>query len=197
MDQENKIRLASLADGPAISALFEAHLKEQAGFDDLSQVHPEFSAGKLLSLWLSSGNHKFFLAEAQGRVVGFIRLNINSGGQLLRVEPAKNDSLAQKLAPRRVLRKIFSFLLNAVSEPFETPPVFAPLRTGLIADLFILAEFRRQGLGSKLLAAALEWFSRNSLSEVLLQANTVNTPGINFWTRHGFTAFRQAMKKKL
>lgn len=59
-------------------------------------------------------------------------------------------------------------------------------KTAIVADFCIERSSRRQGLGSKLMTAALEWAGRNQVERVLAETQSKNHPAISFLQVHGF-----------
>lgn len=59
--------------------------------------------------------------------------------------------------------------------------------TAWIADLGVERRFRRMGVGSVLLAAALQWARGNALTRVVLETQSKNFPAISFAQKHGLT----------
>lgn len=57
---------------------------------------------------------------------------------------------------------------------------------GWIKDLAVTERYRRQGIGSGLVRAALRWARERGLSSVLLETQTKNYPAICFCRKHGF-----------
>ncbi len=57
---------------------------------------------------------------------------------------------------------------------------------GWIADFGVERRFRRTGVGSVLLAAALPWARDNGLQRVSLETQSKNYPAICFAQKHGF-----------
>lgn len=57
--------------------------------------------------------------------------------------------------------------------------------TGWIADLGVERRFRRMGVGSVLLAAAIQWARENRLQRVILEAQAKNYPAIRFAQKNG------------
>jgi ribosomal protein S18 acetylase RimI-like enzyme len=58
--------------------------------------------------------------------------------------------------------------------------------TGWIADFGVERRFRRTGVGTVLLAAALQWARSNNLQRVVLETQSKNHPAICFAQKHGF-----------
>ena len=57
--------------------------------------------------------------------------------------------------------------------------------TAWIADLGVERRFRRAGVGSVLLAAALQWGRAHDLQRVILETQSKNYPAISFAQKHG------------
>jgi GNAT superfamily N-acetyltransferase len=57
--------------------------------------------------------------------------------------------------------------------------------TGWIADLGVERRFRRTGVGTVLLAAALQWARANHLQRVILETQAKNFPAIRFAQKNG------------
>jgi ribosomal protein S18 acetylase RimI-like enzyme len=55
-----------------------------------------------------------------------------------------------------------------------------------ISNLVIEQRYRRQGLGSKLLKAAIQWAVERDIRQITLEAQTKNYPAISFAQKHGF-----------
>jgi ribosomal protein S18 acetylase RimI-like enzyme len=59
-------------------------------------------------------------------------------------------------------------------------------RTGWIKDMAVPKRYRRQGIGTTLLRAALRWARSHDLRAVMLETQTKNYPAICFFRKHGF-----------
>ena len=59
-------------------------------------------------------------------------------------------------------------------------------RSGYIITIDVLAEYRRQGVGPMLLAAAERQLGASGVREVALETATDNSPAIAFWQKHGY-----------
>lgn len=60
-------------------------------------------------------------------------------------------------------------------------------RTGWINDMAVSKAYRRQGIGTALLRAALRWAKDHELRAVMLETQTKNYPAISFYRKRGFT----------
>jgi GNAT superfamily N-acetyltransferase len=59
-------------------------------------------------------------------------------------------------------------------------------RYGFIEEMFITADYRRHGAGTKIVKAIIEWFKAEKLDMVELTVAAKNTVGYSFWKKHGF-----------
>ncbi len=84
----------------------------------------------------------------------------------------------------------------AVGRVTMLPPFFEHRYRGYIHDVYVTPQFRRHGVGRRLVDAVLQWLRQH---EVLLVELTVaaNNDAIAFWERLGFSVYMQQMKKDL
>lgn len=194
---ELRIRSADLTDLKVLTDLYEKLIREQTAFDQFHQLLPKPDFEKLVQGFLSGGNNQFFLAEQNGKILGFIRLNIYLGNNLERLRSSAPEPSWKRFTPRRIVRKILVRVLSWLEKPLETPPLLAQRRIGYIADLYVLPEARRQKIGSQLVDQALAWFKGKQIDLVYLQALSENQAGVQFWQKQGFSSFRYFMRKKI
>jgi GNAT superfamily N-acetyltransferase len=57
----------------------------------------------------------------------------------------------------------------------------------LVEDVFVKEEFRRQGIGKKLLETMKEWAASNGALRMQLVVDTPNNQAIDFYKKHGWT----------
>jgi GNAT superfamily N-acetyltransferase len=60
-------------------------------------------------------------------------------------------------------------------------------RVGWIQDLVVDREYRRAGIGSRLLRVARSWAVEHDLTRLMVETQTKNYPSINFCTATGFS----------
>ncbi|HUN24249.1 MAG TPA: GNAT family N-acetyltransferase [Anaerolineales bacterium] len=58
--------------------------------------------------------------------------------------------------------------------------------TAHLADFGVERRVRRQGIGTSLVVAALEWAARNGIQRVIAEMQSKNFPAISFVQKHGF-----------
>jgi ribosomal protein S18 acetylase RimI-like enzyme len=197
MGQEFSIRSAGPDEFAEIGRLVETHYREVAQYDPLGKLLKVFDAVELTKMQLDSGRNKFFVAEADGRLAGFVRLTINSGPGTVAFQKPRIRELSKRFSPLRPLRKILATLLGWVTPKTGAPQVFKDIKSGYIADLFVLPEHRKNKVGSALVNASLEWFKANGCETVFLQVLEANQTGMAFWEGQGFDGLRRAKYKKL
>ena len=68
---------------------------------------------------------------------------------------------------------------------------------GCVHDLFITADYRRQGIGEKMYAEILKWFYANDIDRVELQVMAQNKVACSFWKKHGYRDFQNTLCREL
>ena len=79
----------------------------------------------------------------------------------------------------------------------EAQPIFRQRSFATITDLFVVPEFRRQGVASKLLEEALAFFKSRDLEHVRLTVLVKDETARAFYEKHGFGDFLYRMWKPL
>ncbi|MEQ1635260.1 MAG: GNAT family N-acetyltransferase [Methylococcales bacterium] len=69
-------------------------------------------------------------------------------------------------------------------------------RVGLLEDLIVAAEFRQQGIATKLLAQASDWAERGGLKRLQLLADKTNLPALGFYARQGWQTTQMICLRK-
>jgi ribosomal protein S18 acetylase RimI-like enzyme len=73
-----------------------------------------------------------------------------------------------------------------IGQVMTRPPVFKREVHGFITDMTVTSSCRRRGVGTRLLARMLEWFSEKRIDRVELNVVPGNVAGISFWRKQGF-----------
>ena len=73
----------------------------------------------------------------------------------------------------------------------ERPPVFVDREYGMIDDLAVVGDKRRQGIGEALLKATEDWFRMRGTCRVELQLVTANEVASGFWTKMGYERYME------
>jgi ribosomal protein S18 acetylase RimI-like enzyme len=73
------------------------------------------------------------------------------------------------------------------------PPIFEKKIAGFISDVAVESQYRRQGIGEKLLLKMLDWFSSKSITRIELRVALKNEIGYKFWKKHGFKEYMRVL----
>lgn len=65
------------------------------------------------------------------------------------------------------------------------PDIFAEEPCGFLADIYVDAAYRRQGVGRRLVAAMVEGFKKRGVTYFDWQVASLNTEGLAFWRALG------------
>ncbi|MCK9439377.1 GNAT family N-acetyltransferase [Patescibacteria group bacterium] len=79
--------------------------------------------------------------------------------------------------------KIIGYLLAFKVNRLE---MFKVKKAGLIADVFIKEDYRRKGIGDKLIKECFDWFRGDKISFAEINVEVSNKQAINFWNKKGF-----------
>ena len=71
--------------------------------------------------------------------------------------------------------------------------IFRVPKVGTISDLGIKKEFRRQGIGKKMLVEIKAWFVKNDVSLIEVAVLAKNEVAASFWTKQEFQDFSHRM----
>ncbi len=63
------------------------------------------------------------------------------------------------------------------------PDVFVSERAGMVADIFVRADWRGQGVGTALMSAFRDWFALRGVTHYELYVAAVNEQGRRFWEK--------------
>ena len=69
-------------------------------------------------------------------------------------------------------------------------------QVGLLEDLIVTTDFRRQGIGAKLLAGAVNWADRRGLTRLQLLADKNNPPALGFYEKQGWESTKLVCLRK-
>jgi ribosomal protein S18 acetylase RimI-like enzyme len=78
----------------------------------------------------------------------------------------------------------------SVSQVSKYPPIWAEReKYGFIDTMGITADYRRKGVGEKMLNKIFEWFASQDIERIELSVSARNEVGYSFWRKHGFKDF--------
>jgi ribosomal protein S18 acetylase RimI-like enzyme len=175
-----RIRRARRGDIPALVSLFRAHLEYHAALDPRYEPASDARLTEFFHERLREPDTLILLAES-----GSAGASPSQGAQ--------GYVLAQMRGSRRASSWVERLLLRVrPGQPFSFPAA-----VGYIADCFVAAEARRQGIGRQLVEQALEWCRRRGATEVELGVLPNNPTGRAFWEALGFKPCRMEMRREL
>lgn len=90
--------------------------------------------------------------------------------------------------------KIVGYLLAFKVDREE---MFKIKKAGLIADIFILDNFRKMGIGESLVKECFKWFKQNNIHFVEINIEVSNDGGLKFWNKMGFEDVCVSKYKKI
>lgn len=182
------IRSATLDDAVALAHLtHELLLYERELSQTTNEVNPWAASIDELQKQLNAPNTRFFVAEQEGQVVGYIRAVI-VGRQLPREEIGWSRWL--KGVIERVARWGFVFVMRR-------PRPAIQVESGYIAGTFVAADARRLGIGRALAQAAEHWFSEQGLINSELHVLFHNEAARRMWEELGYEPLALGMRKKI
>ncbi len=90
---------------------------------------------------------------------------------------------------------IVAYALGLVAD--ITTEMFQPLRSGLLADIYVSAEHRRCGLGKALVTKMSDWFQTQRVSHFEWHVSAQNPAAIQFWQAIGGKATMLRMRAEI
>lgn len=91
--------------------------------------------------------------------------------------------------------EVVGYALGAVVDLH--PDLFRRVESGYIADIYVDARHRRQGLARALVAALRDWFVSCGVTHIEWQVAAANTAGLRFWEAIGGLATTVRMRLEL
>ena len=79
----------------------------------------------------------------------------------------------------------------------HSPPIMRETGRGEITDLGVREDFRRKGIGTRLVEEALAWVRAAGIARVEIQVAKGNASGQAFWRARGFGDLMDVLHKRL
>ncbi len=93
-----------------------------------------------------------------------------------------------------VKKQIVGYILARV---IQTPPFHPRPAIGFIDGIAVSSTFRRQGIGSQLYDAAIEWFKAQNINRIQTTVAEKNPQARFFWRRKGYSELVQRLNLDL
>ena len=87
---------------------------------------------------------------------------------------------------------IVGFLIGNIDNPAL---LMKPKQIGKILEIFVSDDFRKTGVGEKLVKYFMEWLPKSQICNIELSVDSRNLGGIAFWKKLGFQEFNKRMRK--
>jgi ribosomal protein S18 acetylase RimI-like enzyme len=84
-------------------------------------------------------------------------------------------------------KKIVAYMLCIIQ---DYPPAFITKDYGLLSDLAVAAEYRRQGVGEHLFYLASAWFAEKGIKRIEIGVASANEVSTSFWAKMGFKPYK-------
>lgn len=75
------------------------------------------------------------------------------------------------------------------------PPVFEKTKKGVISDVYVSQEYRKKGVGKKLIEESFKWFKEQNVDFIDLHVARQNPGAKEFWEKCGFDIVSYHMVK--
>jgi ribosomal protein S18 acetylase RimI-like enzyme len=111
--------------------------------------------------------------------------------------PLIRDEFARYAATDRLLVARGDELVGFVTFTIEDGTYGLDVVRGLVENIYIVPEYRNQGIGSELLAAAESHLADRGADVVALEALAANTDAQRFYRRQGYDSHRVELEKPL
>lgn len=104
---------------------------------------------------------------------------------------ARRDSCRLFVAENdvRLLGFVFAEIEGAGPGASDPPPAW-------IHELWVEPEYRRRGIGGRLLAEAEAFFDARDVSRLSVRVESANRDGLEFWGRRGFAERARILERK-
>jgi ribosomal protein S18 acetylase RimI-like enzyme len=181
MEDKNRfhIRPAIPQDAARLARFFRNNIADHGELDPYFVLSPHFDSVAFLENEIKRRTVLLLVAEKHFEIVGYIYLRISS------------EHRTQ--APKSILQR----LIGRRRRQSGVTSMFKPYRVGFISDSFVESSYRKQGIGSLLLAKGLEWLAEQNIAHVELEAYVRNAAAVKFWHSHGFETIKLKMRREV
>jgi ribosomal protein S18 acetylase RimI-like enzyme len=121
-----------------------------------------------------------------------IKPNCKKGYVLYMQEVAKAQDKVVFIAEDGVMP--VGFVLAQMSKRAR---IFVQNEHGLIVDLAVTKDYRRCGVGEKLVRQAIRWFRAKGIKTIEMRVSTANPVASAFWSKMGFEPYMTMNKREI
>ena len=75
----------------------------------------------------------------------------------------------------------------------EYPPVITTKRYGKFQEIAVAADYRRCGVGERLVKKMLKWFAQQGIKRIEVRVSVHNELSTTFWRKMGFTPYIETL----
>lgn len=79
----------------------------------------------------------------------------------------------------------------------KNPPMLTTRRYGLFQELAVTANYRRYGIGEKLVKNMLAWFAEQGLERIEVRVSVQNELSTAFWRKMGFRLYAETLYREI
>lgn len=101
-------------------------------------------------------------------------------------EKAQNGKIQLLLAFDGVNETYIGYLISTISKQND----------GELDSLFLLEQYRSQGIGDKLMNKSMEWFEENGVKNIRILVSYVNVEAVNFYKKFNFEPVSLILKRQ-
>lgn len=164
------IEVATHSDLAQLAQLHHDHLAYHEPFDPRYRPQPASAYRHTIREYCDDPCARYYLARCGGEAAGFVLCRVHSATVSL-----AGGGFWQRLRQAPEIRGSSASIL----------------------DLFVAEAYRRKGVGSALMAAAVGWLQACGVQELNLGVMVGNTLGEAFWASQGFQPYRLQMRRNL
>jgi len=79
----------------------------------------------------------------------------------------------------------------------KRPPIFKIQKIGHIHDAFVMKQYRKRGIGRRLVNESLKWFKSKGMNYVEADVDVRNKLGLNAWKKFKLKPYLLRLKRKI
>lgn len=102
----------------------------------------------------------------------------------------KNRSIFMVLENKKVIGMI-------LAQSFKPLPISKFQKKGYISNLYILKDYRKKGIGKKLVNYVLKWLKEKKVGHITLEIHVKNAPALKLYRKMGFKDYTMKLSKKI